>query len=180
MALYDQDSTNESKASIFLDQWEWRRLVVRELYIFVSHSMLCYGLYFINMKMVFPVVQLCLTPPLLYSEYSDRSDYWMISTYCLTTKFLVTLGQSQGWGRNCLWLLPSYRLGERWEGRGRVVRVWECKQKLNLKLWSLLRRIMMRRKYQHELQPANHPNNITILLTNIIFLQAAININTIV
>ena len=34
---------------------------VRELYIYVSHSMLCYGLYFINMKMVFPLVQLCLT-----------------------------------------------------------------------------------------------------------------------
>ena len=36
----------------------------------------------------------------------------------------------------------------------------QCKQKLNLKLWSLLRRIMMRRKYQHELQSANHPNTI--------------------
>ena len=42
---------------------------VRELYIYVSHSMLCYGLYFINMKMVFPVVQLCLTPPLLLAIF---------------------------------------------------------------------------------------------------------------
>ena len=63
--------------------------------------------YFRNMKMVFPVVRLCLTippPQVCYSEYSDISDYW-ISTYC----YQLT-GRAFGL--------------EKWgEERGRVVRV---------------------------------------------------------
>ena len=129
--------------------------------------------YFRNMKMVFPVVRLCLTippPPVCYSEYSDISDYW-ISTYCLTNtekSYTYTLQATHLKGKEILnWetgcLLPAGRLVWRDGGR-RGEELSECKQKLNLKLWSLLRRIMMRRKYQHELQSANHPNNITILL----------------
>ena len=92
--------------------------MVRELYIYVSHSMLCYGLYFINMKMVFPVVQLCLTPPLLLGIFRQirlldifiiilSYQHSKVSYKRLLQATHLRKGQSEGGGRDFLWLLVA-------------------------------------------------------------------------